>query len=99
MLLGVDLRFFFCRAAARFEFSIFTLQTALLTLRARDDIDDDLAVVFAALGACMMRAAHRAALTTHGARRHERVVGAPLGGFRSVATHSYYHIGATIQVL
>ena len=97
MLLRVDLRFFFCRAAACFEFGVFSFETALLTLRARDDIDDDLAVVFAALGACMMRAAHRAALTTHGARRHERVVGAPLGGFRSVATHSYYHIGATIQ--
>ncbi len=69
------------------------------TLGAADDINNDAAIVFATINTGLVGLAQRSALARGKAHATNGMMRTPLGGLGSVATHSYYHMGATIQLL
>ena len=101
--------FFFCpclRAARRrvggltafAQLGLFSFGAAGFLLGAGDDVDDDAAVVFAALRARTVGDSERAAFTRGEAAGLDSMMRTPLGGLGTVATHSDYHKRPIIQI-
>lgn len=67
------------------------LEAARFACRATGDIEDDFAVVFAAIGACTVRLAERTAFATDGTRGDQSVMASAFCGLRPVAAHSDNH--------
>ncbi len=89
--------FFFFRLfglSACTQFGLLALVAASRTLRGCDDINDDFAVVLAALWACAVREARGATFALREALTRYSVVVAPHCGLRAILAHSDYHIEA-----
>ena len=84
------------RLARSTESLLATLRASRFTLRASDDIDDDLPAVLAAGGACAMRELEGSALALPRPSSRNGVMAAALRRLGPIPTHSYYHSRGTI---
>jgi len=77
--------------AAGAQFFLLAGGAAGISLRTRNDIDDNLAVVLATLRACSMRDAQGTALAFGKASPCYCMMASPLGGLGAIPAHSNYH--------
>ena len=87
--------FFFFRLSgltARAQFLLLAGGAARIALCARDDVDDDLAVVLATFRTCAVSDAKRATVAFRETLTCYCVMRAPLGGLGTIPAHSYYHM-------
>jgi len=87
-------RFLFLRfvgLARGAQFRLLALLTPCRAFGCRNDIDDDLAVVLAALRAGSVRNAGRATFALREALACDSVMAPAFTGLRAIDAHSYYH--------
>src|SRR2546426_512500 len=88
MCLGLCCRFFL---PARAQFRLLPLHASLHSFGAGNDVDNDLAVVFATIGARRMRDAQLAALAARKPHARYSMVASALRRLGSISAHSDYH--------
>lgn len=81
------------------QFGLLALFPACSALGRRDDINDYLAVVFAAGRTCAVRYALCTTFTLREALACDSVMAPAFTGLRAIDAHSYYHKGPIIQIL